>query len=167
MSWKLFIVIAVIIVCYIYSYYRFPKNTYIMQSHIRMFKPELLLTKQPIVIDDNTIDLVSFKSKLFSYNPCQQFTLTNSDIWYKNKYKYIILQCKNDPVDILLCNPNNVDSKTNTPFISENESENAEIVEIQLSVGQVLIIPYYWLYFIQNSSVECFGIHDYITYFLP
>jgi hypothetical protein len=80
-----------------------------------MFKPELLLAKQPIVIDDNDIDLELLKSKLFSYNPKKLFALSNSEIWYKNKHKYLVLQSKNAPSDILLCNPNFVDSKTNEP----------------------------------------------------
>ena len=171
----------VVLALYIYSYYRYPKITSIIQSHIRMFKPEILLAKQPIVIDDNDIDLQLFKSKLFSYNPTQLFTLSTSESWYKNKHKYVILQSNKGPVDILLCNPNFVDSKTNTPIENKTNDTNnadaekanantdtdAEIVEVQLSEGQILIIPFNWLYFIQNSTIECVGIHDYITYFLP
>ena len=174
MSWKILIVMFIVLALYIYSYYRYPKNTLIIQSHIRMFKPELLLDKQPIIVDDNDIDIIDFKTKLFSMNPTQQFTLSNSDKWYKNKHKYLILQSKNGPCDILLCNPNYVDNKTNTPIIYENDGNNEndgnetpEIIEVQLSEGQIVIIPFNWIYYIQNSSVECISIHDYVTYFLP
>lgn len=166
MSWKILIIMLVILALYIYSYYRSPKITSIIQSHIRMFKPELLLVKQPIVIDDNDIDLELLKSKLFTYNPKKLFTLSNSEIWYKNKHKYLVLQSKNAPSDILLCNPNFVDSKTNEP-IETPDNESSEIVEVQLSEGQVLIVPFNWICYIQSGTVECIGIHDYITYFLP
>jgi len=128
-----------------------------------MFKPEILLDKQPIIIDDNDVNITEFKSNIFGINPSHTFILNNSEIWYKNKYKYLILQSKNGSSNILLCNPNYVDNKTNKPI----ESENTEIVEVQLSEGQVLVLPFNWLYYVQNSTVDCIGIHDYITYFLP
>ena len=68
MSWKIIIFMFIVLACYIYSYYRYPKITSIMQSHIRMFKPEILLDKQPIIIDDNDVNILEFKSNIFPIN---------------------------------------------------------------------------------------------------
>ena len=124
MSWQIYLLITIMLIIYIYSYYKYPKNTYIIQSHIRMFKPET---------------------------------------WNKNKYKYIIIQATNGPCDLLLCNPNNIDKTKNIPY----DSVDTEIVEVQLSQGQIIIIPFNWLYLIVDSTVDCIGLHDLITYFLP
>ena len=185
MYWIFFAIIIVICILYIYSYYRYPQNTYIMQSHIRMFKPEILLEKQPLVIDDNNYDINVFKTNWFNINPSQNFILNATPNWIVNKYKYIIIQAKFGPSDILICNPNNKDKNQDIPNQDLNtENNNANdivnddgsnttntsndaIVEVQLSEGQILILPFNWLYLIDNSNVTCIGIHDYITYFLP
>ena len=191
MSWIFFAIIIIICILYIYSYYRYPQNTYIMQSHIRMLKPEILLEKQPLVIDDNNYDINVFKTKWFNINPSQNFILNANPNWYINKYKYIIIQAKFGPTDILICNPNNKDKNEDIPnkdlntennttndandtndannmnVANDANTENNAIVEVQLSEGQILILPFKWLYLIDNSNVTCIGIHDYITYFLP
>ena len=161
-----------------------------MQSHIRMFKPEILLAKQPLVIDDNNYDIDVFKTNWFSINPSLNFILNSTPNWIVNKYKYIIIQAKFGPSDILICNPNNKDKNEDIPSknllntennttndandannandtnnINETNEENNAIVEIQLSEGQILILPFKWLYLIDNANVACIGIHDYITYF--
>ena len=136
-----------------------------------MFKPELLLEKQPVIIDDNDFNIDSLQSLYFKMNPSKHFILEQNDIWCRNKYKYLLMQSTTGPCDILLCNPNHVDSSKNIPFESESEpeseSESSNIVEIQLSEGQILIVPFNWLYLIIDSKVDCIGIHDYITYLLP
>lgn len=162
MSWKIILIVFMLFALYIYSYYRSPKNTYIIQSHIRMFKPEILLDKQPIIIDDNDYDILTLKSTFMSINPSHNFILTGQDTWCKNKYKYLMIQSKIGPCDILLCNPNSVNTSTNTPV----ESDATEIVEAQLSENQILIVPFNWIYLV-NSQVDCIGVHDFITYFLP
>ena len=128
-----------------------------MQSHIRMFKPEILFEKQPLVIDDNTYDIDVLKSQCFSINPSQSFTITDNNTWITNKYKYLVLQAHAGPIDILLCNPNSRDP----------QALDSDIVEVQLSEGQILILPYKWMYLLPDSSVRCIGIHDFVTYFLP
>ena len=163
MSWQIYLLITIMLIIYIYSYYKYPKNTYIIQSHIRMFKPEILFNKQPLIIDDNDYNMKQLKSVYFNINISQEFTITSNETWNKNKYKYIIIQATNGPCDLLLCNPNNIDKTKNIPY----DSVDTEIVEVQLSQGQIIIIPFNWLYLIVDSTVDCIGLHDLITYFLP
>ena len=140
-----------------------------MQSHIRMFKPEVLLEKQPLIIDDNDYNITSLKDSYFNINPSQSFTLTGqtgNEFWHKNKYKYVIVQAHGSACDILLCNPNNTVLLENDETVPNKELET-KIVEVQLSEGQIIIIPFNWLYLIVDSTVNCIGVHDYITYFLP
>ena len=85
MYWQIYLLIIIMIILYIYSYYKYPKNTYIMQSHIRMFKPEILLNKQPLIIDDNDYNIKQLKSIYFNINISHEFTLNKHDNWYKNK----------------------------------------------------------------------------------
>ena len=167
MKWKILITLIILFAIYVYSYYRSPKHTHVIQSHIRMFKPELLLEKQPVIIDDNDFNIESLKSLYFNINPSNHFVLQHNDIWCRNKYKYLLLQSTYGPCDILLCNPNDADSSKNIPYESDSDTESSDIVEIQLSEGQIVIIPFNWLYLIIDSKVDCLGIHDYITYLLP
>ena len=81
MSWHICLLILIIITLYIYSYYKYPKNTYIMQSHIRMFKPEVLLNKQPLIIDDNDYNIKELKSVCFNINISQEFTINSNETW--------------------------------------------------------------------------------------
>jgi hypothetical protein len=134
-----------------------------------MFKPEVLLEKQPLIIDDNDYSITALKDSYFNINPSQSFTLTgqvNNDYWHKNKYKYVIIQASGSAGDILLCNPNNTIVLETNETVPDKESET-KIVEVQLSKGQIVIVPFNWLYLISDSTVNCIGIHDYITYFLP
>ena len=128
-----------------------------------MFKPEVLLNKQPLIIDDNDYNIKELKSVCFNINISQEFTINSNETWCKNKYKYLLIQATNGPCDLLLCNPNNIDKTQNIPY----DSVDTEIVEIQLSQGQIIIIPFNWLYLLADSTVDCIGIHDLITYFLP
>ena len=196
MFWK--IIIVLIIILYIYSYYRYPKQTTIQQTHYSMFRTDILLNKQPLIIDDNllsmkntdntdtytNIDVEKFKDEWFGINPFSntKWSLTGSN-WIRNRYKYGLLQCISPSINILLCNPNSNPNKDINSDSDQSQSQSQDIdvsiniVEVQLTKGQLIIVPLHWYYLIYNepntetsntetSNIECIGIHDFVTYFL-
>lgn len=162
-------IFIIILLLYIYSYYKYPQNISILQARPFEFSTNMLLEKQPIVIENNNSNLDDLKKLYFYLNPTQYFNLTSSDIWHKNIYKYTAIQFQSNG-EILLCPPNTkmiIDDKSPSHNIIPDPS-NTNLLAIQAKVGEIVILPFHWYYYISNKlNVKCLGIHDYITYFLP
>jgi hypothetical protein len=122
----------------------------------------MLIERQPIIIENKESTLQDLRNIFFSINPCQEFLLQSSDIWNRNRYKYVALFAKNNG-EILLCPPNTKVLDDDAP-----DPDDAELLAIQMSAKHIILVPFHWRYLITgNLEVECLGIHDYITYFLP
>ena len=153
------ICIFIFLCIYIYGYYKYPANVSILQTSLREFSSSMLLEKQPLILEDKTIDISKIKNTLFKYNYTQSFHLKQSEIWNYNRYKYCIIQFENDG-EIYLIQPG-TKIENNIPL------ENEKLLGIQGKQGQILILPLHWHYMILDTSVNCIGTHDMITYFLP
>ena len=165
MIWPVLVCICVIILYFSY-YYRYPKKTSILQTSLNQFAFGILLEKQPVVIDNKDCDLAEMKNAWFKINPSQTFSLNDSDMWHTNRYKYALIHASSANTEVLLVNPN----KKLGPDGEPQEGEN--VVAIQLSRGQLLILPFKWHYIIpknnsQAINCEALGVHDFVTYFLP
>jgi len=95
MTWLWFL-IAVIVVFYIMSYYKYPEKTSILQTSLSQFKFEMVLHKQLLVIDDTLTDLDVIRDAWFRLSIVSVFNLDGSDVWHKNRYKYNIMQAMTD-----------------------------------------------------------------------
>ena len=157
------IILIILLIIYIYSYYNYPKKISVLQTNPNNFKTDMLLEKQPIVIENNASPLSDMKPMFFKWNPTQSFNISGSNYWQYNTYKYVAIQLENSG-EILLTPPN-------TKMLPDEDApdpESANVLAIQAKKGEILIIPFHWRYLINNKlDVECLGIHDYITYFLP
>ena len=161
------LVIILIIIAYVYSYYKYPMNISILQTRPFEFNSDMLLEKQPIVIENNDSKLEELKSVFFRYNPNDVFNLSASDNWHRNRYKYIALQLDSQG-EVLLCPPASkmIQDKTTGTLIPD--PSNTNLLAIQAKKGEIIIIPLHWSYLITNTlNVKCIGIHDLITFFLP
>jgi hypothetical protein len=161
-------IIILFVAIYIYSYYKYPQTVSILQTRPYEFKTDMLLERQPIVIENNASDLDELKATFFRFNPTEEFNLSASDIWHRNRYKYVAIQLEK-PGEIILCPPR-------AKIISDPENTDEEIPDptdanllaIQAKTGEIVIIPFHWRYLITSKlNVKCLGIHDYVTYFLP
>lgn len=164
----IFFIIILIITIYIYSYYKYPTNISILQTRPFEFNSDMLLEKQPIVIENNDSKLNELKEVFFRFNPSESFNLSSSDNWHYNRYKYITLQLKTAG-EILLCPPRSkmIQDKMAADTLIPDPS-NTNLLAIQAKSGEIIIIPLHWHYLITNKlTVSCIGIHDLITYFLP
>jgi hypothetical protein len=155
------IFLTILIVIYIFTYYNYPKKSQIYQTQIEKFKWDILLNKQPVIIDSKTINLEEFTKKWFYLNIINNFELSNSDIWNDNKYKYLIIQANNNG-EILLYPASKKMVNENGNKIPDTEES---LVALQISEGQIIILPFHWK-FLTTINIKCVGVNDIISYFL-
>ena len=161
---NLWIFIAVVILLYIYIsyYYRYPSKVSIIQSYYDIFNLNLLQEKQPIVLDDTIEDIQKIKKAWFKWNYSKYYQMPDqvSEKWYKNQYKYLIIQPQ-ESIELYLC-PARIKLVNQAPPAEET------LIIIKLKARQVLILPLHWNYMIQNyQPVYYLGVHDLLTPFLP
>jgi hypothetical protein len=167
-------IIVLFIAAYIYSYYWYPPTVSILQTRPYEFKPDMLLERQPIVIENNASSLDELHSAFFKVNPTEEFKLAGSDTWHPNPYKYVAVQMQTDG-EILLCPASTrmiPDTAPTTTPVSEDamipDPDDSNLLAIQARTGEIIMIPFHWHYLITGKvKVKCLGIHDYVTYFLP
>lgn len=163
-----YLVLLVLVILYVASYYRYPKFVSILQTSLSKFSPDLLLEKQPVVIDNNDCDLEEIQSRWFAVNFTTPYTLSASDTWHTNKFKYNVIQGiagsagavgADANAEVFLCNPNTLLGMDGAPI----QDPATQIVGLHLAEGQILIIPFHWYYMISGSGVKCLGVNDLIT----
>lgn len=158
------ITIAVLAI-YLRSYFTYPKNTSILQTSMKDFRFDQVLQKQLLVIEDTkcTKDVDIICEAWFRFNAITRFDLMGSDVWHTNRYKYVILQAHDSgEVFFFPASNRNIDEK-GVPLEGEN------VLAIQMSAGQSVIVPLRWRYMIPieySHTIKCVGIHDIISYFL-
>lgn len=127
----------------------------------------MLREKQPIVIQDRLVDVKTLSSLWFKQNHVNHFQLASSTpdqpVWNQNKYKFMVLHCS-EPCEILITSANVVRDKNGVI------PNTATLVAIRLSSDQALILPYRMHFAVTHSekiTLQCLGVHDWITYVLP
>jgi hypothetical protein len=148
------IVYITIILLLLYSsfYFIFNDEITIYQSDIEHFDFNMLYNKQPIVIADSLQDPMQIIKSWFNLNIIDTRVI-NSDIWIRNKYKYLIVY--SDDAEITLCNPKH-------KMINKTPENTEQLITIKLKNKRLLIIPFKWYYNI-NGNVVLYGVHDFIT----
>lgn len=154
---KKIIIIISLLLFYIYCYFIYPNHISILQSSLVDFDFNLLLNKQPLVIEDRIKDIRIVLNSWFSPNIIQDIEFDTSRTWNRNFNKYLVCYAIDD-TDIVLCSCGNT-------VINDIANDTEPIINIKLKKTQCLIIPYRWYYNIKNN-VKLYGIHDYITYIL-
>lgn len=155
MKIKIFSIILFIVILYAYCYFIYPSHISIVQTSLQDFDFNLLLNRQPLVIEDQIKDVVSVISSWFSPNIVQDIQFDTKRTWNLNYHKYLYCYAIND-TEVLLYPPGN-------KVINDVPDNREPIIAIKLKKHQSLVIPYRWYY---NTSIKLYGIHDYITYIL-
>ena len=157
------VIALVVLALYVRSYYTYPETTAILQTSMSDFSFDQVLQKQLLVIDDthSTKDVDIICEAWFRLNYIIRFELTGCDAWYQNRFKYLIMQAHDDDTEVFFFPPGN----TNIDADGAPE-ENENVVAIQMSAHQSVIVPLHWRYMIPvGAHLSCIGIHDLITYF--
>ena len=165
-------IIILFVAVYIYSYYWYPPTVSILQTRPYEFKPDMLLERQPIVIENNASSLEDLHSAFFKLNPTEEFKLAGSDTWHGNPFKYVAIQLQ-APGEILLSPAStrmiaDTDHATDAEDVMIPDPTDSNLLAIRAQAGEIILIPFHWHYLITDKlKVKCLGIHDYVTYFLP
>ncbi len=128
--------------------------TSIIQIPSQSFKYELLTEKQPVIIENNDIQKM-FDKFPFGFNIKKRVELQN-DNWNTVRQKHFIMHAV-DYVDIMIYPP----YKKHTKGIPD---PNENILTIQLSPGQTLILPYKWIFNVDISKIQSLGVNDFISW---
>jgi hypothetical protein len=156
---KLIIIILSLIVFYVYCYFIYPTHVSILQTSLEDFDFNMLLNRQPLVIEDKIKDVKYVLSAWFSGNIIQDTSFDSKRIWNINSHKYMYLYSIRD-TEILLYPAGNT-------VINDVPDNREPVLAIQLKKTQSIVIPYRWYYNIKNKDdVKLYGIHDYVTYFV-
>lgn len=156
---KIYYIIFIIIVVYIYCYFIFPPDISILQTSIDNYDFNMLLKRQPLVLEDHNKKILNVINSLFSGNIIKDVKFDKKYIWNLNVYKYLYIYALND-TEILLYPPK-------IKVLNDTPNNNEPVVSIMLHKYQSVIIPFRWYYNIKNiEDTKLYGIHDYITYLL-
>lgn len=150
-----------LLLLYASLYYIFYDELILYQVEATHFDFNLLLKKQPIIIQDIFIPVDDILVDWFSYNIIDRDVfIPNIFGWNRNHYKYFLIYADTeDSVEITLGNPL-TKQENNAP------DYNQTLTTILLNKKKILIIPFKWFYHINiiAGNPRFFGIHDYITY---
>jgi hypothetical protein len=154
---NIFLIILIITAIYAYCYFIFPSHISIIQTSLQEFDFNLLLNRQPIVIEDQIKDVLTVISSWFSPNIIEDIQFDSKRTWNLNFHKYLYCYATDD-TDILLYPPGN-------KVINDIPDNREPILAIKLKKNQSLIIPFRW-YYNAPKNVKLYAIHDYMTYII-
>lgn len=156
---KTFVFVLIFVLLYTYCYFIYPHHISIIQTNLRDFNFNMLLERQPLVIEDNVKDIFTVLNSWFGYNFIQDVEFDNKRIWNINFHKYLYCYTTED-TEILLYKAGNK--------VNDDIPDNTEpVLAIKLKQNQSIIIPYKWFYNIKNiNTMKLYGIHDYVTYLI-
>lgn len=153
------VLVAFFAIVYISYYYRTCSSLSVLQTRVSDFSFDMLLEKQPIVIEDRVDNVRAIQAAWFPGN--HQDVLAAAGTWTKNAYKYALVHAV-EATEILVVRPMQKLLADGAPDPSET------IVAIQLERGQSVILPHRLYYMVaQPTQVHVIGVHDFITRFLP
>ena len=158
------VIVSALAAWYVSYYYRYPSEVTIIQTTLPEFHFDLLLQKQPIVLQDQVSHLSDLQRLWFprmtQYRVWTEKKSMN-DPWDKNKHKYLVLQPHSDTKIFLY--PRGKEMVP--PGIPDPKGT---LIEIQLKSHQVLIVPYKYYYHIEDPiTLHGLACDDLLTYILP
>ena len=142
--WIFFVIVAALLYIYVSYYYRYPLVPKVLFAEIEPFPEELFYEKQPLVLMKATSFPKKFSGKIMSIQINQ---------WYKNNYKYLLLQPQ-IAQEIHLLPP------------AQKLQPDATLMTLQMQPDQILVLPFHWQY-ICEKEIQVMGVHDWITWVLP
>jgi len=156
---KLYIFVIACFIAYLYCYFVFPSHISIIQTTLSSFNFNMLLERQPIVVDDTIKDILSVIDSWFSSNIIQDAEINDKKTWNINRHKYLVCYTLDDD-ELLLY-------KAGNSVVNDVADDKEPIIAITLKKHQTVIVPFQWYYNIKNKdNFKLYGVHDYCTYIL-
>lgn len=150
--------IIILVLLYIYGYYKYPKNIAMLQTDISRVKADILLERQPVVFEDAP-SLDTIQKRLFRYSIVTKFSLkADVPLWSETKFKYTAIQV-HEATEVMICPPGR-------KLVNNAPAEDEKLIAVQCKKGNILLIPFKWKYN-AGISADCLGVHDIVTYLLP
>ena len=150
-------IIIVVAIIYIYSYYLFPKVVSVLQTSADRFSTNMLLDKQPVVVEES---FEFFDTQMSSWYLHKDITSSyDIDTWHKNKFKYLGFYSV-FPCELMAC-----------PGLTP-PNESSSIIAFKMLPGQTVFLPFHWSYSVIPKTdttvpLKVVGVHDLVTFFLP
>lgn len=154
----------VLLVIYVTYYYRYPEEVAILQNTVGDMDLNALLQKQPIVVEDQVLELEALANAWFKFHYKTSVTPLRQDTeaWARNRYKYLMIQPATK-AEIMMYPPAK-------PILLDGAPDpNETLLVIPLEANQPVILPLHWRYrFLElNTDYTLVGAHDWMTWLLP
>lgn len=151
-----------ILLLYIYKYFSSSQQISFLQTSISNIHLSHLLEKNPIIISESIVNPSYLLSTLFKYLYIKTYTnqIDDTDFHLINS-KYLILFSEN-PVHIELYHPKfHSYLKKNT----EHSLKYTSFIDIHLNKNQVLILPMFWWFRVNNcQKINTIAIYDILSF---
>lgn len=161
MHWWVVAIVAIVVLVYCSYYYKYPEDLTVLQTSLTDFQFDMLRAKQPIVIHDRVADAQQVRKAWFPYNIVKTTDVLAFDAWTSNRYKYLMIQPTAQATDVYLYG-------AREPLDSEGLPDaEKSLLAIHLEPKQLLILPRGMRYMIEKQEFIAYGIHDWVSMWLP
>lgn len=169
--WVVLAIMMAIVIIYVSYYYRYPTSTGLIQTSLKNFDWDMLLKRQPIIIDDPVQDIGALNNAWF-HGKLQGHNSGNYTEWQSNRYKHLFIYAASEDHEVnevFICGPRAaLETNPTTGYMQPVNSEETSVIAIQLAPYQVMCVPLHWRVMLDKpESFWTLGYHDYITRFLP
>lgn len=159
---KKLLIVCIVLVAFIYLrfYTSVAKDLKIMQLSLQELTPSILMSRNPLIIEEQIVNPMSLLGTVFRYLYVYKRIDTgakkshNTHVFKQNKARFLILSSKKDNCSIEISNPRMVKNKGDEPFH----------VELRLHLNMCAILPYNWHYRIKEpESVLSIELEDIVS----
>ena len=156
----LFIILIILLFLLYFKHYISPTKQFsIVQLSLSKVEPSFLFEKNPIIINEPIMSPLQLTDTLFKYlfvRKLQSLECTPS-IFNQNKSRYAILYPRHRNDSIRIVHP----KKSRYLKKATDESlKQIDYVEVRLMKRQVIILPMYWWYQVDNCNFGCIDLDD-------
>jgi len=102
-----YLIFLILLIIYASLYYIIPSSLIILQTTLNNFNFDLLLEKQPLIIQDKIADVNQVISSWFKENIIEDINNTKNDDWITNKHKYLYIQSDDETEIEIIIQRNN------------------------------------------------------------
>ena len=156
-----------------------PRKFEIIQTSLAEFKPELILEKQPIYLEDSVVNPADLFQTVFKYLYIKHvLSISDQNLLKRNLSKFVMIYNDNDTnsINVKIIHPSikpyvstksmylyskNYNVCTNNlldeSFVDQLANKDVKIVDVILKPNRCLILPINWYY--QTYTDEAIEIH--------
>jgi len=156
MNYLWFVATFVLLVLWMYiaSCFKVPNQVVILQTTLQDFRFDMLREKQPVVIQDQIVSLPDIQKMWFSPNIVSSYKFTTSQVWEKNKSKFMVF-CAREEGDLYLY-------PMAYKWIDGAPDPQETLIAIHMKPQQLVIVPFGWHYLTQ-MEMDGLEVNDYLS----